>query len=195
MKGIVWTFAVALAAIPACGGDDGGSGVSADAQAGVGEPANLVGITLAHNQVRAMVDTSGIAGGPLPPMVWDPDLAAHAKAWAEMCVDTMAPSGLVDHSSQAYRTGVAGYSYIGENIFAQGSAPASGELAVDTWASEKANFTYPNGCSGVCGHYTQVVWRDSVNLGCANVACNSLQYKGTVLCQYGPGGNGGGAPY
>jgi len=194
MKGIVLPFAVALATSAACGGDDGGSGGNPDAQGGIGEPTNLAGITLAHNQVRAMVDTSGIAKGPLPAMKWDPDLAAHATAWASMCSDGDG-NGLVDHSSQAYRTNVAGYAYVGENIFATGSSMASATQAVETWASEKVNFTYPTGCSGVCGHYTQVVWRDSVNVGCANVSCNSLQYKGIVMCQYGPGGNGPGAPY
>ena len=89
-----------------CGGDDGGmmmtmtdgGGGTSDVPGGVGEPANLTGITMMHNQVRAMVDTTGVAGGPLPPMVWDPDLAAHALAYTQMCIDNMAPSGLVDHS-------------------------------------------------------------------------------------------------
>ncbi len=199
MKGIVCVIVV----VAACGGDDGGTasdggntdGRTADVPGGVGEPTNLVGITAAHNQVRAMVDTSNVAGGPLPPMVWDPELAAHATAWATMCVDNDAPSGLVDHSSLSYRSNVDGYAYVGENVFGSGGTVSNGTVAVQTWASEKANFTYPNSCSGTCGHYTQVVWRTSVNLGCANVTCNSLQYKGVVICMYGPGGNSGGAPY
>jgi pathogenesis-related protein 1 len=191
MKGIVWTIAV----VCACGGDDGAGGTDASIQGGVGEPANLVGITLAHNQVRALVDTSGIAGGPLPPMQWNSALAAHAAAWASMCIDGDG-NGLVDHSSSGYRSNVGGFSYVGENIFASGSSMASATQAVQVWAEEKNDFTYPS-CAGgaVCGHYTQIVWRSSVNLGCANVTCGSLQYKGVVLCQYGPGGNSGGAPY
>jgi pathogenesis-related protein 1 len=192
MKSLVCT----LALIAACGGDDGGTGGDGGGiPGGVDEPANLAGITAAHNAVRAMVNTSGSSGGPLPPMQWDPDLAAHAAAWAEMCVDTESPSGLVDHSSSSYRSNAAGYNYVGENIFASSNAPGVAQQAVDVWADEKADFTYPNGCSGVCGHYTQIVWRTSVNLGCANVTCNGLQYKGVILCQYGPGGNSGGAPY
>jgi hypothetical protein len=200
MKGIA--LAVCLAA--GCSGDvessmvdsgaTGGDGPRADVPGGVGEPANLTGITMMHNQVRAAVDTTGIAAGPLPPMVWDPDLAALANAWASQCVDMTAPSGLIDHSSTAYRTNAAGYAYVGENIFGSGGT-ATAQQAVNSWASEKASFTYPNGCSGTCGHYTQIVWRSSVNLGCANVTCSSLQFKGTILCNYGPGGNSGGAPY
>lgn len=191
MKGIAWTIALLVA----CDGDIGDStGDDGGPTGGVDEPANLVGITLAHNQVRAMVDTSGIAGGPLPPMAWDPDLAAHAHTYASMCVDSDG-NGLVDHSSFSYRQNAAGYAYVGENIFASGSSMASATQAVEVWAGEKGNFTYPDGCQGVCGHYTQIVWRTSVNLGCANVTCSGLQYKGVVLCQYGPGGNSGGAPY
>lgn len=197
----------ALALVAACGGDDGGSagidggnnggggggggGSGSDAAPPANEPSNLTGITAAHNTVRAMVDTST----PLPALVWSPELAAHATAWAEMCEDNDAPQGLVDHSSSGYRSNVAGFSYVGENIFASGAAPASAQQAVQTWAAEKSNFTYPNGCSGICGHYTQVVWRASTHLGCANVTCNGLQYPGVILCMYGPGGNNGGAPY
>ena len=172
------------------GGDGGGSSMSdANIPGGVGEPANLMGMTLYHNQVRAMVDTNP----PLPPMQWDPDLGAYAAQWAAMCKDGGdGVNGLIDHNPN--RQNVAGYSYIGENIFgAGGTATAKG--AVDSWASEKANFTYPNGCSGVCGHYTQIVWRTSVNVGCALQDCPNLTYGSTIVCDYGPGGNSGGAPY
>lgn len=170
------------------GGGDGGTG-SADAPGGVGEPANLMGITLYHNQVRAMVQTTP----PLPAMQWDPALAAYAAQWAAMCKDGGdSVNGLVDHNPN--RQNVAGYAYIGENIFGA-SAGATAKGAVDSWASEKANFTPPNTCNGVCGHYTQVVWRTSVNLGCALQNCPGLQFGSTIVCDYGPGGNSGGAPY
>ncbi|KAK6240534.1 hypothetical protein SCA6_005923 [Theobroma cacao] len=46
----------------------------------------------------------------------------------------------------------------------------------------------------VCGHYTQVVWRNSVRLGCAKVRCSN---GGTFIgCNYDPPGNfGGEKPY
>jgi hypothetical protein len=170
------------------GGDGNGSMNMPDAPGGVGEPMNLQGITLYHNQVRAMVQTQP----PLPAMKWDPNLAAYAAQWAAMCKDTDAPTGLVDHNPN--RQNVAGYSYIGENIFGAGGQ-ATAMAAVNAWAAEKANFTYPNGCSGSCGHYTQIVWRTSVNLGCALQNCAGLQFGSTIVCDYGPGGNSGGAPY
>ena len=200
MKG----FVIALGVVAACSGDidsssltdasgGGGSGTNyMDAPAATGEPANMMGTTDAHNAIRAMVDTTNIAAGPLPPMKWDPALATLATNWASQCTD-MDGNGLVDHSSQQYRSNAAGYQYVGENIYASGGN-ATGPQAVDYWAMEKANFTYPNVTSGT-GHYTQIVWRTSVNVGCALVNCPALQYKSVVLCNYGPGGNSGGAPY
>jgi hypothetical protein len=201
MKG----FVTALIALAACNGDidsasfdaapgAGGSGTAyLDAPAATGEPANMMGTTDAHNAIRAAVDTTGIAAGPLPPMKWDPALATLATNWASQCIDAD-NNGLVDHSSTQYRSNAAGYQYVGENIYASGGN-ATGPQAVNYWAMEKANFTYPTGCSGTCGHYTQIVWRTSIHVGCALVSCPSLQYKSVVLCNYGPGGNSGGAPY
>ncbi|CAH1441532.1 unnamed protein product [Lactuca virosa] len=39
----------------------------------------------------------------------------------------------------------------------------------------------------MCGHYTQVVWRNSVRLGCARVQCNNDAWF--VTCNYDPPGN------
>jgi pathogenesis-related protein 1 len=151
---------------------------------GQGEPAELAGITLAHNRAR-LAENAG-----LPQLTWDPALAAIAAAWAAKCQDTDAPKGLIDHNPNRS----AGYpTYVGENIYG-GSDPLS---AVDLWMAEKANYNLAaNSCSGVCGHYTQVVWRQTTKLGCAIATCPTLQYSPAVVCDYGPGGNvGGQRPY
>ena len=167
----------------------------ADAPGGVGEPPELMGMTLYHNQVRAAVDTTGVSGGPLPALAWDPNLAAYAATWAAMCQDTN-HDGLVDHNQA--RTNVAGYAYIGENIYASSGA-ATAMDAVQLWAAEKVDYTYAtNSCAAgkVCGHYTQLVWRATLKVGCALQNCPGLQYPSTIVCDYGPGGNfGGQSPY
>jgi uncharacterized protein YkwD len=169
------------------GNPDGAPGGGADgSDPGAGEPAGLVGITALHNQVR---DTVGV-----PHMTWDPDLAAIAQAWAEQCIDNEPIAGLVDHN--------AGRSdnypgYVGENIYGSGGTPTP-EGAVGLWAAEEANYDYDtNSCAAgeVCGHYTQLVWRDSIKLGCGLAICSGLQYGGTIVCDYAPGGNSGGKPY
>lgn len=185
----LWILLLGLAA---CGDDggaeltDGGGGGNTDSSPVTGEPANLTGITAAHNQVRAMVQT----GTPLPALTWSPALAATAAAWVAQCKDTEAPTGLVDHN--AGRSSGHPY-YVGENIYAS-SGTATGPAAVTSWAAEVANYTYAtNTCASgkVCGHYTQVVWRATTELGCALADCPSLQFKSTVVCDYGPGGNNG----
>jgi len=40
-----------------------------------------------------------------------------------------------------------------------------------------------------CGHYTQVVWRATQQVGCALGRCPGLAYPNTIVCDYGPGGN------
>jgi hypothetical protein len=197
-----WIIAIALGACdgqidgppggdPPGGNPDGNnSGSDAEIPGGVGEPANLAGITLFHNQVRAGVQTDN----PLPFLTWNADLAATAKAWAEQCVDTEAPTGLIDHN--AGRSTGHPY-YVGENIYGSGGG-ASAQEAVELWASEGANYNYATGqCSGVtCGHYTQLVWRATLEVGCALHTCPGLQFGASIVCDYGPGGNsGGGKPY
>lgn len=169
------------------GGDGGGTGSGIDAPTSNGEPAGLEGTVAAHNAERALVGVG--------PLTWDPALAAIATAWVQQCHDTDQPIGLVDHNagrSNGYPT------YVGENIYGSGGQ-ASGVDAVRLWISEKSHYHHAsNSCDAgqVCGHYTQVVWRDTQKVGCALYDCPGLQFGSTVVCDYGPGGNiGGQSPY
>ncbi|MBP6631019.1 MAG: Fis family transcriptional regulator [Kofleriaceae bacterium] len=173
---------LALILTAACGGDDGGGGGGGG---GDSEPAALSGTLAAHNAVRATVD--------VPALAWDGALADIAQAWADQCVDQEAPIGLIDHNegrSEGYP------SYVGENVYGSSGA-ATGPDAVAAWASEEADYDHAsNTCSGVCGHYTQLVWRDTTHVGCAIGNCAGLRFGNVVVCNYGPGGNVNGArPY
>jgi hypothetical protein len=177
--------------VAACGGDAPGdassSDATGDATASAGEPAALAGITMYHNQIRAMVDTTGVAGGALPALTWDDSLAATAAAWVAKCTDAE-HDGLVDHNPDR-STGHPWY--VGENIYAS-SGTATARDAVNGWADESADYHYDaNTCDSgaVCGHYTQVVWRTTENVGCAIGTCPRLAYQSTIVCDYGPGGN------
>jgi pathogenesis-related protein 1 len=165
---------------------DGGGQTIIDAGPGNGsEPAELAGIVAAHNQVRA---SHGVG-----PLVWDQDLADIASTWAATCTDDDPPAGLLDHNdgrSNNYPE------YVGENIYASSSPTPDPIGAVSSWASEESDYDYAsNTCSGVCGHYTQIVWATSTKVGCAFHDCASLTYRGTIICNYAPGGNDGGRPY
>ncbi|XP_050210806.1 basic form of pathogenesis-related protein 1-like [Mercurialis annua] len=122
----------------------------------------------AHNAARRAV------GAGLVPMTWDNTVAAYAQNYANQRINDCA----LMHSRGGY----------GENI-AWGSGDLSGTSAVKLWVDEKAFYDYnTNSCAGgQCGHYTQVVWRKSVRLGCARVKCRN---GGTfITCNYDPPGN------
>ena len=57
------------------------------------------------------------------------------------------------------------------------------------------NYHYANNsCDAgqMCGHYTQLVWRDSVRIGCAVHRCSPLPGFGPadlIVCEYDPPGN------
>lgn len=77
----------------------------------------------------------------------------------------------------------------GENIF-EGSAGYTPADAVDDWVSERRYYDYhSSSCvpGQACGHYNQVVWADSVHLGCAQVTCDDGDTF--VTCNYDPPGN------
>ena len=106
------------------------------------------------------------------------------------------------HTSSAARTNLAGFSYVGENLAAGSNLTpiAGGGLAsVVMWENEKKDYTFTtNACTpgAMCGHYTQVVWAKSTEVGCAYQSCPSQPYKNYWQCNYGAGGNyNGQLPY
>jgi pathogenesis-related protein 1 len=134
-----------------------------------GDP-KLCGIVDAHNAVRANVAPP--ANPPLPPLTWNPAAAAVAAEWASGCV--------FGHNPEL------GQLMLGENVFMT-SGTATPEQVVGLWASEVADYDYAsNSCSDVCGHYTQIVWRDTTSVGCGVATCP----QGEIwVCDYSPPGN------
>jgi hypothetical protein len=68
---------------------------------------------------------------------------------------------------------------------------------VALWAAEAPNYDYAtNTCAAgqVCGHYTQLVWRATTQVGCATVQCTTGSPFGGgnwtfTVCDYSPPGN------
>ncbi|XP_068320624.1 pathogenesis-related protein 1-like [Pyrus communis] len=120
-----------------------------------------------HNTARAAVGVG--------PLTWDDNVAGYAQNYANQHVGDCS----LVHSGGPY----------GENL-AMSTGDMSGTAAVDLWVAEKADYNYEsNSCADgkVCGHYTQVVWRNSARVGCAKVRCSS---GGTFIgCNYDPPGN------
>lgn len=141
------------------------------------EPDALVGITNGHNVVRSNEAAS------LSPLVWDSDIASVAQAYAEQCV----------YAHNSLRNEQYG-SVLGENMYAS-TGDVTADRVVSSWAREKQDYDYKtNSCSGICGHYTQMIWDTSTRLGCGFAYCPDLQigsYTGwnIVVCNYNPAGN------
>uniref|UniRef100_A0A663MMR1 Cysteine rich secretory protein 2 n=1 Tax=Athene cunicularia TaxID=194338 RepID=A0A663MMR1_ATHCN len=79
----------------------------------------------------------------------------------------------------------------GENLF-MSSAPYSWSDVIQAWHSEEKNFEYGTGAKtqdAVIGHYTQMVWYNSYQTGCAVAFCPNSTFKYFYVCQYCPAGN------
>lgn len=144
------------------------------------EPADLAGITAAHNRVRRTVGA--------PPLVWNETLAASARRWANACVDRVAPAGMIDHNPD--RDASLGQP-VGENIYATTAPKADPVVAVQGWAGEAKFYDRArNACAGgMCGHYTQLIWAATREVGCGIGHCPRLEYSTTLVCDYAPAGN------
>ncbi|KAM1760672.1 hypothetical protein ACFX12_003520 [Malus domestica] len=123
----------------------------------------------AHKAARAQVN--------VPDIVWDNAVAAYAQNYAN---SRIGDCNLVHSNSNGT---------YGENL-AKGSGSFTGVAAVNLWVAEKPNYDYnSNSCVGgqQCLHYTQVIWKNSVKLGCARVQCTNGWWF--VTCNYSPPGN------
>ena len=75
----------------------------------------------------------------------------------------------------------------GENLFEVVGPPADENQVVDAWAAERSAYDYrKNSCSARCGHYTQIVWRDTRQVGCGVAQKNRREIW---VCNYDPPGN------
>jgi pathogenesis-related protein 1 len=115
----------------------------------------------------------------VPNLTWSAELAAGAQAWASACKSN-GQGGFV-HSAEAWSS----ESGFGENLFWGTGATATN--AVDWWYAEirNYNFAVPIWDSSV-SHFTQVVWRNSAQVGCAMATCDGLNLW---VCRYSPTGN------
>lgn len=74
----------------------------------------------------------------------------------------------------------------GENLAA---GYVGGRSPVDAWYDEISKYDYSNpGYSGPTGHFTQLIWKDTTQVGCYEVKCNN-EWRQYTICEYSPRGN------
>jgi pathogenesis-related protein 1 len=172
------------------GGGSTGSGGQSGQTGGMANPLAqdvIDAFVAAHNQARSgPLDPA--PSPPLPPVSWDAILADSVYGYAIGCQGTM---GLLSHNADraADYQALGGSGYVGENIFGSSGRDVTPADAVTAWMSEASSYDYATNNISAAGHYTQIVWRESVRIGCAIIDCPSLTYHNTVICDYAPGGN------
>lgn len=130
----------------------------------------------AHNQEREKIG--------VPAVRWSPELAASAKAWA----DHLGRTGEFRHAPDE-----PGQTPQGENLWAGTKGHYVLEDMVGLWVAEKVDYkpgVFPNnsrsGNLAAVGHYTQLIWRDTVTVGCAVARGAKEDF---LVCRYSQAGN------
>lgn len=129
-------------------------------------PAEMREVLEAHNRRRAQHCA--------PPLAWSEVLAADAQGWA----DSLRDRGCAFEHSQ---------SGLGENLAAGTEGMLDGEAVTEMWYREVAEFDFRRGGFAMeTGHFTQLVWVGTEQIGCAVAQCDGLDLW---VCNYDPPGN------
>ncbi len=125
----------------------------------------------AHHNYRSEVGIS--------PLQWSATLAQSAQGWA-------------NHLASIHQL-VHSHGGPGENLWMGTAGAYSSTQMVSSWGNEKAHFipgNFPNvsrtGNWRDVGHYTQMVWRNTTEVGCALANDGQNDY---LVCHYKQAGN------
>uniref|UniRef100_A0A8D0HRL9 ShKT domain-containing protein n=1 Tax=Sphenodon punctatus TaxID=8508 RepID=A0A8D0HRL9_SPHPU len=133
-----------------------------------------------HNDLRRMVEPTA---SNMLRMKWNATAAKNAESWANDCI--------LGHSPKTRRQIENGLQ-CGENLY-YASVPKSWSSGIQGWFDERSDFIFgkgPDEDTAIIGHYTQMVWYKSYEIGCAVAYCpKSALYKFFYVCHYCPAGN------
>lgn len=137
-------------------------------------PQSFEGRLLAtHNSERKRIGIAGLA--------WNPQLAAQAASWAQ----NLASKGIFEHSKNRGN--------VGENLWMGSAGYYAPEAMISAFVAEGKYFrpgTFPDVSStgdwSDVGHYTQLIWPGTKEVGCAKAAGNG---RDVLVCRYAPAGN------
>jgi uncharacterized protein YkwD len=108
------------------------------------------------------------------PLTWSTKLAAAAQDWADQLKDA---GCAFEHSQLAY----------GENLAGGTTGYLPPEAVVEMWYREVDAYDFAKGGFSMdTGHFTQLVWRSTTQVGCGMSQCNG---QDIWVCEYDPPGN------
>jgi len=169
--------------------------------ASCGTPARLTdeekaAIVAKHNEVRRVEPASNMKA-----LVWSDELAAKAQEWADQCTRGHGMQMSCKNKDEQF----------GQNAWNVGYPPGQdiGDMYPEfdwnqvigpfegSWASEKENWDFSSDAcyeGKVCGHWTQVVWAQTSEVGCGFNKCPTAkgltnEHNIIAVCNYRPGGN------
>ena len=122
----------------------------------------------AHNSYRSEVGVSGLA--------WNEGLADEAGAYSAQLSST----GSFQHSDTSE----------GENLWKGGKDISFTQMVDGGWGKEKGSYhgeTIDQSNFKAFGHYTQMVWSGTTQVGCGGTWGSDGKY--TFVCRYNPAGN------
>lgn len=147
-----------------------------------------VDMLAAHNSYRSAVGSTALK--------WSDDLQSKAQKWADNlkaqgCNSSHSGPGENLYYASAKRSATSKDSN-GNWIWEENVQAIDDKKVTDSWGSEKQWFDYSNNeCNApdgeACGHYTQVVWKSSTEVGCGNAVCGDSSQ--VWVCNYSPAGN------
>ena len=119
----------------------------------------------------------------LPPLVWNAALARDAEDYAKVLLSR----GALEHGSASERKGN------GENLWMGTAGAWNPDAMIEMFLEERRYFraaAFPDvsltGNWNDVGHYSQIVWRDTREVGCA---VDSGGGRDVLVCRYFPAGN------
>ncbi len=136
-----------------------------------------------HNSLRADAGVTELS--------YSPKLARSAQRWADHLKNK--------HACQMQHSDTKGH--YGENLYwaspliwsdgRREMRKVSPAEVITSWGKEKADYDHAsNTCApgAECGHYTQIIWRETTKVGCGFAVCSDSREQ-VWVCHYSPAGN------
>lgn len=121
-----------------------------------------------HNKVRRQRE--------IAPLVWSTRLEAAAQEWAEH----LSSIGALQHDRGRR---------VGQNLFVSYGQRVPPAFVVGKWAGESKDYDerhFKCATGEVCGHFTQIIWRETKEVGCGVAGGENGEFW---VCYYSPPGN------